>query len=59
LRRKKEVKDTSDGGGQDSEEEEQEPEEEEHEVEGHYKGEAKHYEDEVLGGDGSASGFAS
>jgi hypothetical protein len=51
LRRKKEVEDTSDGGGQDSEEEEeeQEPEEEEHEVEGHYKGEARHYEDEVLG----------
>jgi hypothetical protein len=54
----KEVEDTSDGRGHDSEEEEEEEEElelqqeeeEEHEEEkGHYKGEARHYEDEVVG----------
>jgi hypothetical protein len=46
-----EVEDTSDGGGQDSEEEEElelQQEEEQHE-EGHYEGEARHYEDEVVG----------
>jgi hypothetical protein len=52
LRREEEVEDTSDGGGQDSEEEKEEEElelqeEEEHEEEGHYEGEARHYEDEV------------
>jgi hypothetical protein len=51
----KEVEDTSDGRGHDSEEEEEElelqqEEEEEHKEEkGHYKGEARHYEDEVVG----------
>jgi hypothetical protein len=35
--REEEVEDTSDGRGQDSEEEE-----------GHYEGEARHYEDEVV-----------
>jgi hypothetical protein len=56
LRWEDEVEDTSDGGGQDSEEEEEEEElelqqeeEEEHEEEGHYEGEAKHYEDKVVG----------
>jgi hypothetical protein len=54
LRREEEVEDTSDGG-QDSEEEEEEkkPEQEEekerHEEEGHYEGEDRHYEDEVVG----------
>jgi hypothetical protein len=50
-----EVEDTSDGGGQDSEEEEEEEtlelqqqQEERHEEEGHYEGEARHYEDEVV-----------
>jgi hypothetical protein len=53
LRQEEEVEDTSDGGGQDSEEEKEEEElelqqeEEEHEEEGHYEGEARHYEDEV------------
>jgi hypothetical protein len=55
--RREEVEDTFDGGGQDSVEEEEEEEEHE-EGEGHYEGEARHYEDEV-GGDGSASRFAS
>jgi hypothetical protein len=54
LRREEKVEDTSDGRGQDSEEEEEEDElelqeEEEHEEEGHYEGEARHYEDEVVG----------
>jgi hypothetical protein len=61
LRREEEVEDTFDGRGHDSEEEEeQEPkqEEEQHE-EGHYEGEARHYEVEVVGGDGSALGSTS
>jgi hypothetical protein len=45
LRREEEVQDTSDSKGQDSEEEEEE--EQQHEEEGHYEGEARHYEDEV------------
>jgi hypothetical protein len=63
LRREEEVEDTSDDGGQDSKEEEEEEEElelelelqeeeeeEEHEEEeGHYEGETRHYEDEVVG----------
>jgi hypothetical protein len=52
LRREEEVEDTSYSRGQDSEEEELELHQEE---EGHYEGEARHYEDEVVGGDGSAS----
>jgi hypothetical protein len=44
LRREEEVQDTSDSKGQDSEEEE---EEQQHVEEGHYEGEARHYEDEV------------
>jgi hypothetical protein len=48
-----EVEGTSNGRGHDSEEEE------EHEKDGHYKGEARHYEDEVVGGDRYASGSAS
>jgi hypothetical protein len=46
--RREEVEDTFDGGGQDSVEEEEEEEEHE-EGEGHYEGEARHYEDEVGG----------
>jgi hypothetical protein len=55
LQWEEEVEDTSDGGGQDSEEEvelelqEEEEEEEHEEEEGHYKGEARHYEDNVVG----------
>jgi hypothetical protein len=51
LRREEKVEDTSDGRGQDFEEEDELElqEEEEHEEEGHYEGEARHYEDEVLG----------
>jgi hypothetical protein len=53
LQQEEEVEDTSDGAGQDSEEEEleleQQQEEEEHEEEGHYEGEARHYDDEVVG----------
>jgi hypothetical protein len=45
LRREEVVEDTSDGGGQDFEEEEEDQEEEEE----HSEGEAKHYEDEVVG----------
>jgi hypothetical protein len=49
-----EVEDTSDDGGQGSEEEDElelelEEEEEHKEEEGHYEGEAWHYEDEVVG----------
>jgi hypothetical protein len=47
LRREDGVEDTSDGGGHDSEEEG--GEEEKHEKEGHYKGEAMHFEDEMVG----------
>jgi hypothetical protein len=52
LRQEEKVEDTSDGRGQDSEEEEEEElqlEEEHEEEEGHYEGEARHYEDEVVG----------
>jgi hypothetical protein len=58
LRREEEVDDTFDVGGQDSEEEEEEKheleqEEEKHKLEQqeewHYEGEARHYEDEVVG----------
>jgi hypothetical protein len=60
LWREEEVEDTSDGAGHDSEEEEPEQEkEEEHEEGGHYEGEVRHYEDEVVEGDRSASGSAS
>jgi hypothetical protein len=51
------VEDTSDGAGQDSEEDKEE--ELEQEEEGHYEGEARHYEDEVVEGDGSTLGSAS
>jgi hypothetical protein len=45
------VEDTSDSGEQDSEEEEEDEELElqQQEEEGHYKGEARLYEDEVVG----------
>jgi hypothetical protein len=61
LWREEEVEDTSDGAGHDSEEEEpeQEKEEEHEEGGGHYEGEVRHYEDEVVEGDRSASGSAS
>jgi hypothetical protein len=54
LQWEEEVEDTSDGGGQDFEEEvelelQQEEEEQHEEEEGHYKGEARHYEDNVVG----------
>jgi hypothetical protein len=37
----------------------QEEEEQHEEEEGHYDGEARHYEDKVMGGDGSTSGSTS
>jgi hypothetical protein len=49
LRREEEVEDTSNGGGQDFKEEVEEQEQEQEQEEGHYEGEAKHYEDEVVG----------